>query len=160
MAACTDICKKGQNEGKQMASDWAAAAAKTDHPIQTLRDDLSALNVSHQQHLAALKADGAGFDKAAEEALKYHTATVGLKQAIKDKAADRIKSGMETLQKASHKLAEEIYKASAQQPGAGPQPEAGPQTETVNPGAHEKKEGPAAGKDDIIDADFKASSDK
>ena len=67
---------------------------------------------------------------------------------------------METLQKASHKLAEEIYKASAQQPGADGQPGAGPQTETMNPGAHEKKEGPAGGKDDIIDADFKAEDGK
>ena len=83
-----------------------------------------------------------------------------LKQAIKDKAADRIKSGMETLQKASHKLAEEIYKASAEKPGAGPQSGAGPQTETMNPGEHEKKEGPSGGKDDIIDADFKAEDGK
>ncbi|MBF0121957.1 MAG: molecular chaperone DnaK [Candidatus Omnitrophica bacterium] len=83
-----------------------------------------------------------------------------LKLAIKDKAADRIKSGMETLQKASHKLAEEIYKASAQQPGAGAEPGAGPQTETMNPGGHEKKESPSGAKDDIIDADFKAEDGK
>ena len=30
----------------------------------------------------------------------------------------------------------------------------------MNPGAHEKKEGPAGGKDDIIDADFKAEDGK
>jgi molecular chaperone DnaK len=43
-----------------------------------------------------------------------------LKAAIKDKNTDRVKSGMEDLTKASHKLAEEIYKQAAKQKqGAG-----------------------------------------
>ncbi|MDD5347232.1 MAG: molecular chaperone DnaK [Candidatus Omnitrophica bacterium] len=78
-----------------------------------------------------------------------------LRTAIKDKNVDRIKRGMEELTKASHKLAEEIYKQTAQKQqqggasaGAGPQEGPGPQAE----------EGPKAsdkGKEDIIDADFK-----
>ncbi len=77
-----------------------------------------------------------------------------LKTAIKDKNIDRIKKGMDDLTKASHKLAEEIYKqASAkqqQQAGqAGPQPGAGPQEE---PKAKSDKE-------DIIDAEFKEEDD-
>jgi molecular chaperone DnaK len=73
-----------------------------------------------------------------------------LKSAIKDKNIDRIKKGMEDLTKASHKLAEEIYKQSAakQQQGqrAGAQP--GPQQEEAQP-REEKKS------DDVIDAEFK-----
>jgi molecular chaperone DnaK len=72
-----------------------------------------------------------------------------LKAAIKDKNVDRIKKGMEDLSRASHKLAEEIYKqasAAKQQKTE----DAGPKAESPeeNKEATEKKE-------DIIDADFK-----
>jgi molecular chaperone DnaK len=81
-----------------------------------------------------------------------------LRDAIKDKNHDRIKSGMESLQKVSHKLAEEMYKATAAQQG-----QAQPGGQAEQPGAEQggssepKQE---KGKDDVIDADFKASSDK
>lgn len=68
-----------------------------------------------------------------------------LKAAIKDKNVERIKKGMEDLSRASHKLAEEIYKqASAKQQSAqdaGQKPEEGKSA--------------SGGKEDIIDADFK-----
>jgi molecular chaperone DnaK len=59
-----------------------------------------------------------------------------LKQAIKDKNIDRIKSKMEGLTKTSHKLAEEIYK------------QASPRQETPKPKAGDKA------KEDIIDAEY------
>jgi len=85
-----------------------------------------------------------------------------LKEAIKSNDVDRIKRTMDELTTASHKLAEAIYKASAQkqqgapgqqgpQPEAGPQPGAGPQTDEQ---PQQKKN------EDIIDADFKAEDDK
>jgi molecular chaperone DnaK len=80
-----------------------------------------------------------------------------LKQAIKDKNVERIKKGMEDLTKASHKLAEEIYKQAAakQQQGQGP---AGPKQEqagsTEEPKEEKKKE------EDIIDAEYKEEDDK
>jgi len=77
-----------------------------------------------------------------------------LKSAIKDKNVDRIKKGMEDLGKASHKLAEEVYKqASAKQQSqqAGPTPGGEGKTE------ESKEEGK---KEDIIDADFKEEDDK
>ena len=82
-----------------------------------------------------------------------------MKDAINAKDHDKIKTAMESLQKVSHKLAEEMYKASAAQGQAG----AGPQSEGAN--AEQSEGGPAEepkndGKDDVIDADFKASSDK
>jgi molecular chaperone DnaK len=84
----------------------------------------------------------------------------GLRDAIKDKNLDKIKSSMESLQKVSHKLAEEMYKAAAAEKQAGG---ANPQGEQPNP--EQPQEGSAEpkaekGKDDVIDADFKASSDK
>ncbi|MCX5709841.1 MAG: molecular chaperone DnaK, partial [Candidatus Omnitrophica bacterium] len=82
------------------------------------------------------------------------TAANDLKTAIKDKNVDRIKKGMDALTKASHKLAEEVYKqAQAKQgPGAGAQAQ-GPQNE--GPQQEEPKKG-----EDIIDADFKEEDDK
>ena len=77
-----------------------------------------------------------------------------LKQAIKDKNLDRIKRASEDLTKASHKLAEEIYKQAAQkqqqqgQAGGGQAKEA-----SEEPKAQKKDE-------DIIDAEYKEEDDK
>ncbi|MFA5659760.1 MAG: molecular chaperone DnaK [Candidatus Omnitrophota bacterium] len=84
-----------------------------------------------------------------------------LKEVIKTADVAKVKAAMESLQKVSHKLAEEMYKATAAQQaqggqgqqGAGPgQPEAGEST-AQDTGSTEKK-------DDIIDADFKAEDEK
>ncbi|MDD2927448.1 MAG: molecular chaperone DnaK [Candidatus Omnitrophica bacterium] len=74
-----------------------------------------------------------------------------LKSAIKDKNVERIKKGMEDLSRASHKLAEEIYKqaASKEQPQQSPGSGADASQEQAS---EEPKEGK---KEDIIDADFK-----
>lgn len=84
-----------------------------------------------------------------------------LKTAIKDKNLDRVKKASEDLTKASHKLAEEVYKQAQakqqggqqQQQGPGPQAGAGPQAEEPNEPGGKKGE-------DIIDADFKEEDDK
>ena len=87
----------------------------------------------------------------------------GLKDAIKDKNHDKIKSSMESLQKVSHKLAEEMYKATAAQ---GQAQRGSSSREQPNPSkpakAGDMREEPSKekGKDDVIDADFKGSSDK
>ena len=86
-----------------------------------------------------------------------------LKLAIKDKALDRIKSGTEALTKVSHKLAEAMYKSTAQQPGAneepaGAQEEPGAQTETSSHTG--PKTDPGRKHDDVIDAYFVVKSDK
>ena len=76
-----------------------------------------------------------------------------LKNAIKDKNPDRIKKGMDELQKASHKLAEEVYKqaSSKGQPG----PDAGPTS--GGDGGSGAASGGGNGKkgDDVIDAEFR-----
>ncbi|MCM8770275.1 MAG: molecular chaperone DnaK [Candidatus Omnitrophica bacterium] len=68
-----------------------------------------------------------------------------LKTAIKDKNIERIKKGMDDLTRASHKLAEEIYKQQAQR-----------QQTAQGPSAEEKTEEPKKKeKEDIIDAEYK-----
>ena len=77
-----------------------------------------------------------------------------LKAAIKDKNVERIKKGMEELTRASHKLAEEIYKQAAQKQqgqatgGAGTQGKAEEPMEKSSSGGAKKDE-------DIIDAEYK-----
>ncbi|MFH1877109.1 MAG: Hsp70 family protein, partial [Candidatus Omnitrophota bacterium] len=83
-----------------------------------------------------------------------------LKAAIKDKNVDRVKKGMEGLTKASHKLAEEVYKqanAKQQQEQQQQAQSAGAQGEGSS-----ADEGSAKDKkpEDIIDADFKEEDGK
>ena len=79
-----------------------------------------------------------------------------LKGAIKDKNVDRIKKASEDLTKASHKLAEEIYKQAAakQQQQQGQAAGGGTQETTGEPKAEKKKD------EDIIDAEYKEEEDK
>jgi molecular chaperone DnaK len=74
-----------------------------------------------------------------------------LRSAIKDKNLDRIKKATDDLTKASHKLAEEVYKQAAgkggqQGPDQGAGPSGGP---TASGGDGGKKD------DDVIDAEFR-----
>ena len=84
----------------------------------------------------------------------------GLRDAIKDKNHDKIKSSMESLQKVSHKLAEEMYKATAAQGQAQPGGEQAQQPNDAAEPSESEEHKAEKGKDDVIDADFKASSDK
>ncbi|MBF0387946.1 MAG: molecular chaperone DnaK [Candidatus Omnitrophica bacterium] len=90
-----------------------------------------------------------------------------LRQAVKDKVVKRIMSGIETLTKASHKLAEGMYKNDAGQgksqgPGAGAASASGaqdkPQADKSEEAKPEGKSSP--GHDDAIDADFVVKSEK
>ncbi len=76
-----------------------------------------------------------------------------LKAAIKDKNVERIKKGMEDLTKASHKLAEEIYKQAAQKQQQGQKAQGKEEQPQEEPTEKKKDE-------DIIDADFKEEDDK
>jgi molecular chaperone DnaK len=85
-----------------------------------------------------------------------------LKQAVKDKNTDRIKKAMEDLTKASHKLAEEIYKQAAakqQQQSQGPKNGTAEaqtsETKTAEPQEEKKKK-----EEDIIDAEYKEEDEK
>ena len=84
-----------------------------------------------------------------------------LKKAIEAKETDKIKQTMESLQKLSHKLAEEVYKAaSAKQAGQQGAGGAEPQDIHSADGAQNEQAKGNGKKDDIIDADFKVEDDK
>lgn len=114
----------------------------------------------------SLKEYGSKVSEAEKKAIEDKLAA--LKEAVKGKDTDRIKKGIEELTQASHKLAEAIYKASAQkaggQPHGGPQgPQAGERSErSEEPGKEETDKGKKAsgGKEDIIDAEYKEEDGK
>jgi len=85
-----------------------------------------------------------------------------LKTAIKDKNIERIKKGMEELTRASHKLAEEIYKqaASKQQAQPGGAQQGGPQGAAQEEGSAGGQAAAGGKEEEIIDADFKEEEEK
>ena len=72
-----------------------------------------------------------------------------------DSQAEQIQKAVDDLTQASYKLAEEVYKASAQkQTGAQKQQEPGAQTKTEEPKEEQAKEG------EVIDAEYKEEDNK
>jgi molecular chaperone DnaK len=94
-------------------------------------------------------------DKVSDDEKKtIETGINDLKEKIKTDNIDDIKKSMESLSKASHKLAEEIYKAQAaqqQKPGAGPAAQEGPQDAANG----DDGQGGQSDKDDVVDAEYK-----
>jgi len=99
----------------------------------------------------------------ADEKANIEKELTSLKEVIKAKDQEKIKSSMESLQKASHKLAEEIYKTSAAQQnagaGAGTGPESGPQPGPESQGDNAEDASSKESKEDVIDAEFKAEDE-
>ena len=91
-----------------------------------------------------------------EDKANIESAADSLKTAIKDKNLERIKKGVEDLTKASHKLAEEVYKQAAakQQQAQGAGGKAQEKSESPKEAPEEEKK-----KEDIIDAEFKEEPD-
>ncbi|MBI5150921.1 MAG: molecular chaperone DnaK [Candidatus Omnitrophica bacterium] len=100
----------------------------------------------------------------ADEKSKVEKELANLKEAIKTEDEGKIKQSMDALQKSSHKLAEEVYKATAaeQQAGAGAAGGHGGAHQHQHGGAAEQDAGggKSRGDDNVIDADFKAEDDK
>jgi len=85
--------------------------------------------------------------------LAIEQASRDLKDAIKSDDAAKIKQGTEALMKASHKLAEEVYKKAQAAKGQG--------AEQGQPGgAEEPASQPRSGDDKVVDAEFKVEDDK
>jgi molecular chaperone DnaK len=95
----------------------------------------------------------------AEDKISIEKEIETLKKAVEEKNIETIKSSMEAVQKASHKLAEEVYKASSaeQQAGAtaGAEAQAGDAKAEESAGSESDQK-----KEDAIDADFQAEDDK
>ena len=85
------------------------------------------------------------------EAKEIESAIEATKKAIAESDSDQINSAVDRLTSASHKLAEAMYKATAQQPGG----QAPPSGDGPGGGDQGKK-----GKDDVVDAEFVDVDDK
>jgi molecular chaperone DnaK len=88
------------------------------------------------------------------EAKEIETAIEETRKAMGENEADRLNAAVDRLTTASHKLAEAMYKASAQQPGAGAPPPP-PGADGAGPAGGEGKK-----KDDVVDAEFVDVDDK
>jgi molecular chaperone DnaK len=87
------------------------------------------------------------------EAKEIEAAIEETKKSINENDADRMNAAVDRLTQASHKLAEAMYKSSAQ-PGAGPAPGG----DGAGPGAGPSGDG--GKKDDVVDAEFVDVDDK
>ena len=116
-----------QSEIEQMQKDAEAHAGED----KQRREAVDRRNEADQLVYATEKSLSEHGDKIADEEKKAVEDAIGdLKKALEDNDDEAIKSAMEALQQASHKLAEAVYKdAQAQQaatdPGAGQAPPAG-----------------------------------
>ena len=79
------------------------------------------------------------------------------KEALKGGDVEKIRKGMEELTKASHKLAEEVYKAARREQGAQQHP--GEQGKGPEPG-DQKQEEKGKEDDNIVDAEFKVEEEE
>jgi molecular chaperone DnaK len=86
------------------------------------------------------------------EAKEIEDALAETRKAMTDNDPDKINSAVDRLTTASHKLAEAMYKSTAQQPG-GPPPPAGDGPSSGNGGGDK-------GKDNVVDAEFVDVDDK
>jgi molecular chaperone DnaK len=85
-----------------------------------------------------------------------------LKQAVKDKSLERMKSGMDALTKASHRLAAEMYKGPRKDGHAGSKGAAQeqPRPQDAPGGDMPQEEASRKTHDDVIDADFTVKEEK
>lgn len=134
-----------EEEIKKMVND-AELNRSTDEAkkkVVTAKNELDGLTYSVEK---TLKENEAKVDAAAKSEVEAAIATA--KKALEGSDADQMKSALENLQKASNKMAEQLYKQQAQ---SGEGPAAGGNGQGGNGQAkEEKKDG-----DDVIDADFK-----
>lgn len=168
------VSAKDKGTGKEQSIKITAATKLSDAEIDKMvkeaekyaeedkkrKDEVELLNQANSAVYATEKSVKEYGDKiSANDKSAIEKELEGLKNAIKTKDAQKIKSSMETLQKASHKLAEEVYKATASQQAASDSP-AGDQAQSAGGSGSGQDQKSDDNKDDVIDADFKAEDDK
>jgi molecular chaperone DnaK len=170
------VAAKDKGTGKEQTIKITAPKKLSEEEIQKMvkeaekfadedkrkKEEVETVNLANSlvyQTEKALKDYGNKVSAAEKEKVEKELAV--LKDAIKDKNIDKIKSAMESVQQASHKIAEEMYKATAAQQGAGAGAGAGAQEnrDDHQSGEPEQQAG-QGGPDDVIDADFKVKDDK
>ncbi|MBU0467792.1 MAG: molecular chaperone DnaK [Candidatus Omnitrophica bacterium] len=168
------VSAKDKGTGKEQSIKITAATKLSDEDINKMvkeaekyadedkkrKEEVELLNQANSAVYATEKSVKDYGDKiSAEDKATIEKELAGLKEAIKTKDAGKINPAMEALQKASHKLAEEVYKATASQQAAGEAP-AGDQAQDAGGSGATQGQKADDNKEDIIDADFKAEDDK
>ena len=168
------VSAKDKGTGKEQSIKITAATKLSDAEIDKMvkeaekyaeedkkrKDEVELLNQANSAVYATEKSVKEYGDKiSANDKSAIEKELEGLKNAIKTKDAQKIKSSMETLQKASHKLAEEVYKSTASQQAASDSP-AGDHAQSAGGSGSGQDQKSDDNKEDIIDADFKAEDDK
>ena len=144
--------KLSKEEIEKMIKDaekFAADDAKKKEEVETINQADSLIYATEK----SLKDYGDKISQSERAAIE--SSINDLKAAIKDKNIDRIKKGMEDLTRTSHKLAEEIYKQTAQQKQAG-QTDSGSKPNSESTSSDTKKQKG----EEVIDAEFKEEDDK
>jgi len=153
ITASTKLSKEEIDKFVKQAEKFAAEDEKRKEQVETINQADTLVYATEK----ALKEYG---DKVSQgERADIEAKINDLKQAMKDKNLDSVKRGIEELTKVSHKLAEEIYKKTAQgKPGQEAGQGAGQQQ---GPGEEPQTEDESAGKkkDDVIDAEFTSEDD-
>jgi len=136
-----------EQEIKQMVRDAELHAAE-DHKRRETADARNQLDSLVYQTEKSLKEHGGDLDASTKSNIEL--ALERAKKELEGQDAAAMKSAVEELSKASHKLAEAIYaKASQQQAGQGPQPGEGAGAgRTAGDGQDRGR------KEDVVDADF------
>jgi molecular chaperone DnaK len=138
-----------KDEVEKMARDAESHAADD----RKQRDTIEAKNRADQMVYNVEKTLSEHRSKISDaEAKEIEESVAETKKAIADNDADRINAAVDRLTRASHKLAEAMYKSSSQQPGGG----AGPSTDGGAPGGDQGKKD----KDNVVDAEFVDVDDK
>jgi molecular chaperone DnaK len=150
---------KATNKENKVTIDKSSGGLSKDEIEKMKRDaEAHAAEDKKRREVIDLKNQAEAFIYSTEKSLKEYgdkvdAATRGniesgvtsLKEAVKSEDGDRIKKALESLQQAAHKLAEEMYKASA----TGQRAEGAGNVGGAAPGGEEKKGG-----DDVIDAEY------
>ncbi|MHB8758106.1 MAG: molecular chaperone DnaK, partial [Bacillota bacterium] len=153
ITASTQLTKDEVNKMVDEAKKYASEDQKRKEEVE-LKNKADSLIYATEKNLKDIGDRLSPADKQGIE-----TALTGLKDAVKDGNADRIKSATDQLQQASYKMAEELYKKTSAAGGAGAGEAEGPGGPGGAPGeeAHGKAAGPQG---DVIDAEFKTKDDK
>ena len=156
ITAPTKLSDDDINKMVKEAEQYAEQDKKQKEEVETL-NQANSLVYSTEKSLKEY-----GDKVSADEKANIEKELEGLKEALNSKDNEKIKKNMETLQTASHKLAEEIYKNSAAQQaaGAGAGGAAGAEAQQQGGSADQGKEEAKKDDEDVIDADFKAEDDK
>ncbi|HSE93093.1 MAG TPA: molecular chaperone DnaK [Methylomirabilota bacterium] len=148
ITAASTLTKDDVERMVKEAETHAAEDAKRKQEIET-RNQADSLVYSTERTLSEHGAKLAEADrKAVEEALGE------AKEALKSDDVERIQRAQESLMKASHKLAEIMYRESQAQPTGGAEPTGGDQRPAGAPGGQGPKEG------EVVDAEFEDLGEK